>query len=87
MYLALRKSLCDASTGEVLEGHTGAIKSVAFSNDSTRIASGSEDKSVRVWDASTGMELIKLKGHSSGVYSSSDDARIVSGSHDKSVQV
>ena len=74
----------------MLEGHTGSIKSVAFSDDSTRIASGSEDKSVRVWDASTGVELIKLKGHASGVYSvafSSDDARIVSGSHDKSVRV
>ena len=29
----------------------------------TRIVSGSEDKSVRVWDASTGAELMRFNGH------------------------
>ncbi|EDR10450.1 mycorrhiza-induced NACHT/WD-repeat protein [Laccaria bicolor S238N-H82] len=59
------------------------IFSVAFSTDSTRIVSGSKDKSVRVWDASTGAELKVLNGHMKAVNSvafSTDGTRIVSGS-------
>ena len=67
-----------------------SILSVAFSSDGTRIVSGSEDKSVRVWDASTGAELKVLNGHTDSVLSaafSSDGTRVVSGSWDKSVRV
>ena len=45
----------DVSTGEelkVLRGHNGLVKSVAFSSDGTKIVSGSNDNSVRVWDVS-----------------------------------
>jgi WD40 repeat protein len=48
---------------------TLALFSVAFSHDGTRIVSGSEDNSVRVWDASTGAELQQLNGHSGTVNS------------------
>jgi WD40 repeat protein len=34
-----------------LKGHTHAIKSVSFSPDGQRIASGSRDNTVKVWDA------------------------------------
>jgi WD40 repeat protein len=67
----------------------GIIRSVAFSNDGTRIVSGS-DESVRVWDASTGAELKVLNGHTERVWSaafSSDGTLIISGSLDKSVRV
>ena len=40
-----------------LKGHTKLVKSVAFSSDGMWIASGSDDKSVRVWDVLTGVEL------------------------------
>ena len=62
---------------------------VAISSDGTRIVSGLEDMSVRVWDASTGAEL-RLDGHSGAVFSVtflSDGARIVSGSTDNQVCV
>ncbi|KAH7116649.1 hypothetical protein B0J13DRAFT_630282 [Dactylonectria estremocensis] len=39
---------------QTLEGHGGLVNSVAFSADSQRLASGSDDKTVKVWDAETG---------------------------------
>jgi WD40 repeat protein len=44
----------EAATGHqvrVLEGHTHAVLSVAWSRDGQYIVSGSEDKTVRVWEA------------------------------------
>lgn len=37
-----------------LEGHTGGINSVKFAVDSIRVASGSDDGSIRLWDFSGG---------------------------------
>jgi WD40 repeat protein len=44
--------LRDSGTGYVLhtfEGHGNAVTSLAFSSDGTRLASGSSDRTVRVW--------------------------------------
>src|ERR1700731_2228405 len=49
---------------QVIEGHSGRVMSVSFSPDGTRIVSGSDDKTVRVWDAVTGAHLQTLEGHS-----------------------
>ncbi|KAF7334802.1 WD40 repeat-like protein [Mycena sanguinolenta] len=73
-----------------MEGHTDSVFSVAFSPDSTRIVSGSFDKTVCIWDATTGAELGRIEGHTDSVYSvafSPDGAHIVSGSHDKTVRI
>ena len=51
-----------------LYGHTGAVTSVSFSPDGTRIVTGSGDKTAKVWDARTGTPLLDLKGHTGGVY-------------------
>jgi WD40 repeat protein len=74
----------------ILEGHTSGVNSVAFSNNSSRIVSGSYDKTVRIWDSVSGAVLHTLEGHTSAVTSvafSFDGSRIVSGSHDKTVRI
>ena len=66
-----------------LYGHTGAVRSVAFSPDGTRIVIGSDDHAAKVWDALTGMPIVELKGNTAGILSvafSPDGKRIVTGS-------
>ena len=44
-------------------GHGGPVNSVSFSPDGTRIVSGSDDNTVRVWDAVTGEVINTLTDH------------------------
>lgn len=58
---------------------------MAFSTDGKRIATGSQDKTAKVWDAATGQQLLTLKGHTGMVRSvafSPDGQRIITGSDD-----
>src|SRR5262245_33818010 len=41
-----------------LKGHTGQVTSVALSQDSARIVTGSTDKTAKVWEAKTGRLLL-----------------------------
>ncbi|KAJ6627753.1 WD40-repeat-containing domain protein, partial [Mycena sp. CBHHK59/15] len=75
----------------VFAGHRSGVNCVAFSPDGTKIVSGSDDHTVRVWDAQTGDTVARpFEGHSGWVYSvafSPDGTRIVSGSFDSTVRV
>jgi WD40 repeat protein len=74
-----------------LQGHDGQVNSVAFSPDGSKIISGSDDKTIRVWDASTGIEMLPpLRGHDGSISSvafSPDGSKIISGSSDKTIRV
>ncbi|KAE8410238.1 WD40-repeat-containing domain protein, partial [Aspergillus pseudocaelatus] len=52
---------------QTFKGHSNWVQSVAFSPDGQTIASGSDDKTIKLWDAKTGMELQALEGHSNAV--------------------
>ena len=75
---------------QTLEGHSNSVFSVAFSPDSTRLASGSRDDTVKIWDASSGACLQTLEGHSDWVNSvafSPESTRLASGSDDDTVKI
>ena len=75
---------------KTLTGHSNTVWCVAVFSDCSRIVSGSDDMSVKIWDAKTGTNLMTLTGHSDyvrGVAVFRDGTRIVSGSNDKSVRV
>lgn len=77
--------------GEPLRGHEGEVKSVAFSPDGLRIASGSSDTTIRLWDVVTGKVLGEpLRGHEREVKSvafSPDGLRVASGSSDATIRL
>lgn len=52
-----------------LVGHSARVDIVAFSRDGFRLASASDDQTVRVWDAYSGSHLTTLVGHSGSAHS------------------
>ena len=59
-------------------GHADIIHSVAFSPDGRYIASGSWDRTIKLWDVATGKEIRTLAGHIYLVYASLFNACIYS---------
>ncbi|RKK81164.1 hypothetical protein BFJ68_g17652 [Fusarium oxysporum] len=75
---------------QTLEGHDSWVTSMVFSADSQRLASGSDDGTIKVWDAATGKCVHTLEGHSDSVTSmvfSADNQWLASGSNDRAVKV
>jgi eukaryotic-like serine/threonine-protein kinase len=74
----------------ILRGHTLPVGSLAYSPDGRKIASASNDGTVKIWDATFGQEIRTLKGHTSFVYSvafSPDGEWLTSASNDGTVRI
>lgn len=66
------------------------IRSVCFSPDGKFLATGAEDKVIRIWDLSTRKITKYLRGHEQDIYSLDffpDGQRLVSGSGDRTVRI
>ncbi len=73
-----------------LTGHFGEVNSLAFSPQGNTFASGSDDKTIKIWDLNTEKEIRTLYGHKDFVYSvaiSPDGHTLVSGSKDNTIKV
>ena len=52
---------------QTLDGHTYAVNAVSFSLSGQLLASGLNDKTVRLWDVAIGLLLYTLEGHTNAV--------------------
>ncbi|MGB6165847.1 MAG: hypothetical protein WCF33_24560 [Pseudonocardiaceae bacterium] len=87
---ALTAALVASQLRVVLRGHDDGVLRVTWSPDGQRLATGSTDRTVRIWDAESGTEIIVIGVHAKAVDSvswSPDGRRIASASQDGTARV
>ena len=87
---SLRDAIAIPTERNALRGHQGAVWAAAFSPDGQIIASGSKDRTIRLWDKSGKSIGQPFQGHQQGIFSiafSPDGQHIVSGSADGTVRL
>lgn len=73
-----------------LEGHRGAVNSVAFSRKYPWVVSGSDDRTVRIWDFDTGQTLYELRdseGRINSVAFSDEHMQVAAATEDHKVLI
>ncbi|QDL08628.1 protein kinase [Brasilonema octagenarum UFV-E1] len=89
----IQNPLANLSLAQTLTGHSNAIwvdHCIAISRDNSTVASGSYDKTIKIWNLADGSLIRTLTGHSDSVYSvaiSQDGQTLVSGSKDKTIKI
>lgn len=63
---ALQQVVFEGREYNRIEGHDKPVRSISISPDGKILASGSEDKTIKVWNLETGKKILTLKGHSDG---------------------
>ncbi len=86
----------DATTGQLLKivprhgFHISNVYAVSYSPDGTKFATGSRDKTIRLWDTELSDPLATLDGHADSVYAvtwSPDGNKLASASKDRTIKV
>ena len=75
---------------KIIDGHTSSVSSVVFSPDGKKLASGSTDKTIKIWNVETGQQIKSLDEHTNQINSvafSPDGKTLASGSYDKTVKL
>jgi len=75
----------DSTKAKVLDGHTGPVRSLTFSNDGALLLTAGEDNTIRVWNIQQDVAPVVLRGHGKAVQGcdiSPKSQWIVSGSLD-----
>lgn len=87
---SLEKTVYNVRELRSFHGHDGVIMAVSFSPDGKIIATGSFDKTIKIWQASNGKLLTTLKGHQDRLWSlsfSPDSKTLASSSFDSTVKL
>ena len=71
-----------------LKGHTSAVFCLVVLPNG-QLASGSFDKTIKIWDTNTGKEIRTLKGHTNSVYCLVvlPNGQLASGSRDQTIKI
>ena len=86
----LPTKVATAQLKTILEGHTDLVWSVAFSPNGQTLASGSQDRTIRLWNPNNGNLKRTLTGHRDAVNSvafSPDGRTLASGSWDGTIRL
>jgi len=88
--LSLLNTVSNVAAPNTLGGHANQVWAVSFSPNGKLLATGSADKTVKLWDTTTRKEIKTLSGHTDGVYAvsfSPNGKLLATGSYDKTVKL